>query len=68
MTPQEAFIEILVAAMLDAVTENKLTQLKTTIQNPKTGKSELVRMVVMPEKMEHEWPKHAPLGTQTKGN
>lgn len=63
MNPAEAFLDVLIASMKDAICENKLTQLKTQMENPETGKLELVRLVIMPEKMDHEWPSDAPLGT-----
>lgn len=68
MNPQETFLNILIAAMKDAVESGELTQIKTTMLNEKTGKVEYVRMVIMPEVMQHNWPKYAPAGTPTKGN
>ncbi len=65
MNPQEAFMNLLIAAMMDAATERKLTQLKTTI-SPDGKTSKFVRIIVVPEDMEHNWPTHAPLGHQTK--
>jgi len=62
MNPQEAFLNLLLAAMADAAKERKLTQLKTTIdpdgKGPKT-----VRIVVIPEEMDYNWSVNKPLGT-----
>jgi len=66
MNPQEAFLEILVAAMKDAVLEAKITQLKTQLDARGNGKLEQVRIVILPEKMEHNWPSESPLGTERK--
>lgn len=52
----KAFEDFLIAAMKDAAIDNKITQLKTTITPEETGKQTLVRIVVMPEKMEYEFP------------
>lgn len=68
MNPQEAFLEVLIAAMKDAVCTGDITQLKTQMANPNTGNMEFVRVVILPEKFDHKWPSHAPLGTPTKGN
>lgn len=67
MNPQEAFLDMLIAAMKDAVLEGKLTQVKATIDPDGKG-TRVVRLVVMPEKMEHNWPKDQPLGTDRKKN
>ena len=67
MNPQDAFLHILVAAMADAVTQGKLTQIKTTIA-PDGKKVKLVRLIIVPEDMEFNWPKDQPLGTDTKKN
>ena len=63
MNPQEVFLEMLVAAMKDAVCEGKLTQLQTQIQSPKDRRLEVVRIIVIPEKLQHTWPLGAPAGT-----
>ena len=52
----DMFVQMIVAAMQDAVGENHITQLKAQIAHPKSGKIEQVRIVVMPEKLTHEWP------------
>lgn len=49
-----AFIDFVVAAMLDAAVERKLTQLKTTIQVPGRSSPTLVRIIVVPETMDFE--------------
>lgn len=63
--PQEAFLDLLIAAMKDAAIERKLTQLKTQLDPTETGKGPLktIRIIVIPEEMDFEWPRHAPLGT-----
>jgi hypothetical protein len=66
MNPQEAFLEILVAAMKDAVIEKKLTQLKMQLDARGDGWLEEVRIVIMPEKMEYNWPRESPLGSPPK--
>lgn len=67
MNPQEAFLDLLIAAMKDAVLEGKLTQLQTQL-DPDGGGLKVVRIVVIPEKMGFKWPTYAPAGTPTKGN
>lgn len=67
MNPQEAFLDILIAAMKDAATSGKLTQLKTTIA-PDGKKVKIVRLIIIPEEMEHNWPKTQPLGSDVKLN
>lgn len=62
MNPQEAFLDLLIAAMADAAKERKLTQLKTTIDPDGKG-AKLVRIVVIPEDMDHNWSVNKPLGT-----
>lgn len=52
-----AFINLLVAAMLDASTQRKLTQLKTTIAAPGRMKPMHVRIIVVPETMDIETQK-----------
>lgn len=58
----DAFINLLIAAMEDA-TRGKLTQLQTQFQPEGTKRLEVVRIVVIPEKMAHSWPSAAPAGT-----
>jgi hypothetical protein len=60
---QDAFLNLLVAAMMDAAVEKKLTQLKTTISpDGKTVKT--VRLIVIPEEMDYDFPQ--PLGEEPK--
>ncbi len=66
MNPQEAFIEILVAAMKDACLEFKLTQIQAQVDPDDSGKFRKVRIIVIPEVLEQQWPSSAPLGTQKK--
>ena len=49
--PQDQFLDLLIAAMLDAATELKLTQLQTTI-TPEGCSPQIVRVVVIPEQMQ----------------
>ena len=65
MNPQESFLEMLIAAMKDAALQKKLTQLALQFDPTETGKGPLkrVRVVVIPEEMDHTWPSYAPLGT-----
>lgn len=60
--PQEAFLDMLVAAMMDAAVEKKMTQLKTTIDPDGKG-AKYVRLIIVPEDMEHNYPSHSPLGS-----
>lgn len=46
------FIDILAAAMVDAVTTGHITQLQTTITPEGSAKAKLVRLIVVPEEME----------------
>ena len=59
---QDAFLNCLVAAMMDAAQEKKMTQLKTTI-SPDGKVAKTVRIIVVPEDMDHNWPSHSPLGS-----
>lgn len=70
MNPQEAFLELLLAAMKDAALEGKLTQLQTQIDPTQTGKGKLhlVRLIVVPERMQWTAPPGAPFGTPLEGN
>ena len=63
--PQTAFLDLLLAAMKDAATENKLSQLKIQLDPTETGKGPLkeVRIIVIPENMDFNFPSYAPLGT-----
>jgi hypothetical protein len=70
MNPQEAFLEMLIAAMLDAAKEKKLTQLLTQLDaNEGRGAVKLkrVRVVIIPDELDHTWPSHAPLGSAGNG-
>jgi len=63
MNPQEAFLEVLIAAMKDAIIENKMTQIGTQLDAYGKGKLERVRIIVVPEKMQWNWPTSSPLGS-----
>ena len=67
MNPQEAFIDLLLAAMKDALFNEKLTQFVAQMDPDGKGLRR-VRIIVVPEEMGHEWPTYAPLGTRIKGN
>jgi len=67
MNPQEAFLECLIAAMKDAVLEGHLTQLQTQLDPDGKG-LQVVRIIVVPERLKWKWPTYAPAGTETKGN
>lgn len=60
----DIFGDMLIAAMYDAALELKLTQLKTTITPPGRTKPEIIRIIIIPEKMEYEFPQG--LGATTK--
>jgi hypothetical protein len=68
MNPQEAFLEMLLAAMRDAAVERKLTQLQMTITPEGQTTPRFVRIIVIPEEMDMVWPKDRPLGTDVKKN
>lgn len=59
----EAFLELLLAAMDCAAIEGKLTQLQTQFVPKGRKEKEMIRIVVIPEKMKHSWPSVAPAGT-----
>jgi hypothetical protein len=61
--PQEAFLNLLIAAMADAAVNGHLSQLQTTI-DPDGNGTRIVRIVVIPEKMDHTWPVDKPLGSK----
>lgn len=66
--PQETFLELLVAAMNDAALEGELTQLQTQLIPPGRKKFEVVRIIIVPEKMQWTFPTVAPAGTPIEGN
>lgn len=65
--PQEAFLDLLLAAMKDAALERKLTQLQLQFDPHegavKPAKLKRVRVIVVPDELDYSWPSHAPLGT-----
>lgn len=67
MSPQEAFLNVLVAAMKDAAQEKKLCQIQSTMDDGKGG-TKIVRIIIIPEEMEYRFPKDQPLGTNPKRN
>lgn len=52
MNEGELFLDMLIAAMKDAVLNGKITQLQTTMTPEETGKAKLLRIIVVPEEME----------------
>lgn len=63
--PAEAFLDLLVAAMQDAIQTGRCCQLQTQLRNDKPPhKMEMVRLIIVPEKMDIKFPQHAPLGTK----
>lgn len=52
----EIVLNVILAAMMDAVVERKLTQLKLQIQPEGYVRPQYVRIVIMPETMDREWP------------
>ncbi len=61
----DAFIDLLIATMQGAALERKLAQLKVRFDPTGTGKGtpKTVRIIVVPEDMDFNFPSHAPLGT-----
>lgn len=52
----QVFQDLLIAAMKDAATERKMTQLKATITPEGRTIPQVVRIIVVPESMDMEWP------------
>jgi hypothetical protein len=67
MNPQEAFLDLLIAAMKDAAIERKLTQLQTQLDPDGRGKLKRVRIIVIPDELDHTWPEYAPAGFAGQG-
>lgn len=69
MNPQEAFLDMLIAAMRDAASTGHLSQLQTQLDPTMTGKgpTRRVRVIVIPEALDHTWPTEAPLGSRPAG-
>lgn len=63
MNPQEAFLDVLVAAMKDAALERKITQLKTQL-DPNGKGVKRIRIIVVPEEMDFEFAADRPLGSE----
>ena len=55
MTAVSEFEALLIAAMLDAAVEGKITQLQATIAPPGQG-PKLIRLIVVPEEMDFVRP------------
>jgi hypothetical protein len=60
--PQEWFMQLLIAAMMDAAIEKKMTQFQTTIC-PDGKEPKIVRVIIVPEEMEHKRPDGKPFGS-----
>ena len=69
MNPQETFLDLLVAAMKDAAIERKLTQLQTQLDPTETGRGPMkrVRIIIVPDELDHTWPEYAPAGSAGRG-
>lgn len=52
----DTFVGLVIAAMKDAAVERKLTQLKVAITPEGTKRTVHVRIIVVPESMDMEWP------------
>ena len=65
MNPQEAFLELLIAAMKDAALGDRISQLKTSIDPDGKG-IRYVRIVVIPEDMRINFPKTQPIGSSDR--
>jgi hypothetical protein len=61
VNPQEAFLDLLVAAMKDAAVNRSLTQLRTQLDPDGKG-LRVVRIIVVPEQMDFKFPTDRPLG------
>jgi hypothetical protein len=62
MNPQEAFLNLLLAAMADAVTGDRISQLKTSIDPDGKG-VRYCRIIVIPEDIRINFPKDQPIGS-----
>lgn len=67
MNEQQAFIDLLIAAMKDAAISMSLTQLKTQIDPDGKGIRH-VRIIVVPEQMQYAHPDGRPYGQQEGNN
>ncbi len=67
MNETEAFINMVIAGMMDAAGEYKMTQLKTQLLSPDKKEMRQVRIIIVPERMEREWPTNRPLGSGPTG-
>ncbi len=63
----EAFIDLLIAAMTDAAVSRNLSQLKTTITPEGTTKAHIVRIIIVPESMDYDWPQGLQSKPESKG-
>lgn len=59
----DAFTTLLLAAMDDAAINGDITQLQTQFVPKGKTELEVIRIIVVPEKMGQTWPSLAPLGT-----
>lgn len=50
---QAAFLDLLLAAMCDATTTGNMTQIQTKLVPPGQDKEKIVRIIVVPEDMQH---------------
>jgi hypothetical protein len=64
MNDDDVLVNIMKAAVLDAVESKKLIQFKTAVFTNSGPK--FARIIVVPEEMERQWPVDAPLGSTSK--
>jgi hypothetical protein len=65
---QEAFLDLLIAAMMDAAENGALTQLKTVLDPKQDGKFKTIRIIVVPEAMAVEAPPGHVFTTKPNGS
>lgn len=53
----DAFLSILFAAISDCATNRELTQIKCEAVSKSTNKTQVVRIILVPETMDMEWSK-----------
>lgn len=51
--PNQTFLDLLSAAMLDAATSSKMSQLQLTVGVPGTIKGKVVRVIIVPDDMDY---------------
>lgn len=56
------FEQLIIAGMLDAAAERKMSQFKVTVTPEQTKRETFVRIIIVPESMDLEWPQGMPDG------